>query len=469
MRPVRFSAGRKFIFRCSTPWVAGINTAVPDEKPIQPPTFAEALRFWLKLGFISFGGPTGQIAIMHTELVEKRKWISEPRFLHALNFCMLLPGPEATQLATYVGWLLHKTRGGIAAGVLFVLPSALLLWTLSCIYVRFGNLTWVGSIFYGLKPAVVAIVAAAVIRIGSRALKNRVMWTIAALAFVAIHFLKLPFPAIIFAAAAMGMIGAKFWPKQFVLSSRHGKSSEASHATAISDTGMLAHTRPTLARAARILGLCLVLWWTPVFLIGACLGWDHTLFHEGVFFSKAAMVTFGGAYAVLPYVSQQAVVNHGWLTATQMLDGLGLAETTPGPLIMVLQFVGFLGGWQHPGNLSPLLAATFGAFITTWTTFVPCFLWIFLGAPHLEQMRDNVKVTAGLSAVTAAVVGVILNLAVWFGGHVLFPGTEPGRGIDWFAILVSAGAFLGLWRCKWNVIPVVLGAAALGMAYRLIF
>lgn len=438
---------------------------MPNDRPIQHPTFAEAFRFWLKLGFISFGGPTGQIAIMHTELVEKRKWISEARFLHALNFCMLLPGPEATQLATYVGWLLHKTRGGIAAGVLFVLPSAFLLWTLSCIYVRFGNVAWVGAIFHGLKPAVLAIVAAAVLRIGSRALKNEAMWIIAALALAAIRFLHAPFPLIVFVAAAMGFLGSRWRPEKFVLAA-HGKTPSL-ESTAISDTGSLEHTKPGLGRAMRVLAVCLALWWTPVLLIGAWLGWNHTLFREGIFFSKAAMVTFGGAYAVLPYVSQYAVANQ-WLGAGQMLDGLGLAETTPGPLIMVLQFVGFLAGWQHPGNLPPLLAATLGAIITTWTTFVPCFLWIFLGAPHIEQMRNNSKVSAALSAVTAAVVGVILNLAIWFGGHVLIPNSPLDHRIDGFALVVSAVAFLGLWRWKWNIIAVVLGAGILGLGYRLL-
>jgi chromate transporter len=437
---------------------------VSAEKPIAHPTFAEAFRFWLKLGFISFGGPTGQIAIMHTELVEKKRWISETRFLHALNYCMLLPGPEATQLATYVGWLLHRTWGGIVAGALFVLPSALILWVLSYVYVAFGNVAWVNSVFYGLKPAVLAIVAAAVIRIGRRALKNEVMWGIAGLAFVAIYFLKAPFPLIIAAAAVVGLLGKRFWPGKFSIETKHGGGKADS---VISDEAESpAHTRPSLGRALRVLAVCLLLWWTPVVLAGVWLGWDHTIPREGIFFSKAAMVTFGGAYAVLPYVSQQAVQHYQWLTPNQMLDGLGLAETTPGPLIMVLQFVGFLGGWQHPGNLPPLLAATIGACITTWTTFVPCFLWIFLGAPHIEQMRGNARVTAALSTVTAAVVGVILNLAVWFGIQVLFPAAGQGRTVDWFAVVVSVVAFAGMVRWKWNIVPVVIAAGILGIAYR---
>jgi chromate transporter len=428
------------------------------DEPRRAPTFSEAFRFWLKLGFISFGGPTGQIAIMHEELVERRRWISEPRFLHALNFCMLLPGPEATQLATYIGWLLHRTWGGIMAGALFVLPSALILWALSFVYVTWGSVPWIAAVFYGLKPAVLAIVAAAVIRIGSKALKNWIMWAIAAFAFVAIYFLQLPFPAIVFGAALVGWLGGKWRPGQFAI------SNHPTGARTVLDESAL-HTPPSWTRALRVTVVSLVLWFTPVVAIALWLGPDHTLFREGIFFSKAAMVTFGGAYAVLPYVSQQAVETHGWLSATQMLDGLGLAETTPGPLIMVLQFVGFLGGYQHPGPLPPLVAATLGAFITTWTTFVPCFLWIFLGAPHIEQMHGNAKLTAALSTVTAAVVGVILNLAVWFAQHTLFP---DGKRVDWFVLLVGLVTFGGLWRFRWNVVPVVLGAGLLGLLYRML-
>jgi chromate transporter len=428
------------------------------------PSFAEAFRFWLKLGFISFGGPTGQIAIMHEELVERRRWLSEARFLHALNYCMLLPGPEATQLATYIGWLLHRTWGGIVAGALFVLPSALILWLLSFVYVTWGSVPWIAAVFYGLKPAVLAIVAAAALRIGSKALRNAIMWSIAAMAFTAIYFLHVPFPAIVFGAAVVGFIGERIWREKFLIAVAHGNTS--AEKSILDDASEApAHTRPSLARSIKVTAVSLALWFAPLAFVGMWLGKDHAVFHEGIFFSKAAMVTFGGAYAVLPYVSQQAVENHGWLSAPQMLDGLGLAETTPGPLIMVLQFVGFLGAWNHPGGLPPLVAATLGAFITTWTTFVPCFLWIFLGAPHIEQLRGNVKLNAALSAVTAAVVGVILNLAVWFGQHVLFP--QP-RTIDWFAIVVALIAFVGLWRFKWNVIPVVLGAGVLGLIFKLV-
>jgi chromate transporter len=437
---------------------------VENKSPVHP-SFLEAFRFWLKLGLISFGGPTGQIAIMHEELVEKRRWISEARFLHALNYCMLLPGPEAQQLATYIGWLLHRTWGGIVAGVLFVLPSAFILWALSYVYVTFGNVGWVASVFYGLKPAVLAIVAVAVIRIGKKALKNEVMWSIALLAFIAIYFLKVPFPIIVFGAGLTGLIGGKIARDKFVVISGHGGDHKAD--SVLHDSAAVAeHTKPSLARAIKVCSVCLVLWWLPILLITAWLGKDHVLVSEGIFFSKAAMVTFGGAYAVLPYVSQQAVEHYGWLTAPQMLDGLGLAETTPGPLIMVLQFVGFLGGWKFHAPLPPLMSATLGAFITTWTTFVPCFLWIFLGAPHIEQLRGNIRLTAALSTVTAAVVGVILNLTVWFGAHVLIP--EPGR-VDWFVLVVAIVAFFAMLRLKWNLIAVVLVSGALGLVWRLIF
>ena len=411
------------------------------------PTFREALRFWLKLGFISFGGPTGQIAIMHTELVDRKKWIDEDRFLHALNFCMLLPGPEATQLATYCGWRLHGTQGGIAAGVLFVLPSAVLLWALSWVYVAHGNVPWIAAIFYGLKPAVTAIVAAAVIKIGRRALKGSVLWVIAAAAFVGIFCFRVPFPVIVAAAAGVGFLG---FGRAAVLNRPVEKEGPQ-------DAGA------PWRRATKVLLVSLSLWWAPVLAAGLCQGWDGVLVREGVFFSKAAMVTFGGAYAVLPYVGQQAVENYHWLTGPQMLDGLGLAETTPGPLIMVVQFVGFLGGWNEPGGLSRLGMATLGAAVTTWTTFVPCFLWIFLGAPHLERLRGNPMLNGALTAVTAAVVGVVLNLAVWFGLQVFLPRVGV---VDWFAVALAVVAFIGMQRFKVGVIPVVLASGALGLAWK---
>src|SRR5246127_446988 len=432
---------------------------VPPQS-LQHPTFREAFRFWLKLGFVSFGGPTGQIAIMHAELVEKKKWISQSRFLHALNFCMLLPGPEAQQLAIYIGWLLHKTWGGIVAGAFFVIPSIFILWTLSYIYVVFGNLPWIAANFYGLKPAVLAIVAAAVIRIGSRALKNEVMWTLAAAAFIAIFFFGVPFPLIIISAALIGFFGGKWKRDKFLVIRGHGKGKTDS---VLDDTSAVPeHAKPSWNRALRVCITWILLWWTPIILLGFWLGSNHTVVREGVFFSIAAMVTFGGAYAVLPYVAQQAVQTYGWLSAGQMLDGLGLAETTPGPLIMVTQFVGFLGGWNHPGQLPPLLAATIGALVTTWTTFTPCFLWIFLGGPYIENLRGNEALTTTLSAVTAAVVGVVLNLAVWFGLHVIFP--SPGT-VDLFAILVGLVAFAGMVRWKWDIVPVVLTAGFAGLIF----
>jgi chromate transporter len=421
---------------------------------MEPPSFAEAFRFWLRLGFISFGGPTGQIATMHSELVEKKRWVGEGHFLHALNYCMLLPGPEAQQLAIYIGWLLHKVRGGIVAGTLFVLPSIFLLWGLSYVYVAFGTVSWVAAIFYGLKPAVLAIVAAAVIRIGRKSLKNGLMWAIAISAFVAIYFFHAPFPSIIVAALLLGFIGGKMSPRYFAISSDSLPQANE----------MPAHTRPSVARAVKICLVAISLWWLPVFLAGIFLGTEHTIFREGLFFSKAALVTFGGAYAVLPYISQQAVENYHWLGAGQMLDGLGLAETTPGPLIMVLQFVGFLGSWNHPGNLPPLLAATLGALMTTWVTFTPCFLWIFLGAPYIEKLRDKKQLGAALSAVTAAVVGVILNLAVWFGLHVFFPSGH----FDMFAVIVSFVAFLGMLCWKWEIVPVILCSALAGLIFQLL-
>jgi len=435
-----------------------------EPSAIAHPSFREAFRFWVKLGFISFGGPTGQIAIMQTELVEKRKWIGQSRFLHALNFCMLLPGPEAQQLATYIGWLLHKTWGGIVAGAFFVIPSIFILWALSFIYAAYGNVPWIAAIFYGLKPAVMAIVGVAVIRIGRKALKNEVMWTIAGLAFVAIFFFKAPFPLIILSAGLIGFLGGLFWQAKFHPAG--GGKTIGENSVLGDDTESPSHTNPSWRRAVRVTIVWLALWFGPTIAVGIWKGWDHTLFKEGVFFSKAAVVTFGGAYAVLPYVTQQALFHYGWLKQGQMMDGLGLAETTPGPLIMVLQFVGFMGGWNHPQGLSPIVAATVGAFLTTWVTFTPCFLWIFLGGPYIERLRGNMRLTAALSAITAAVVGVVLNLAVWFAMNALFPRNHT---LDWFAFALSAVAFLGMLKWKWDVVPVVIGSGLLGLIYRTIF
>jgi chromate transporter len=438
------------------------RSSLDPASPGNYPTFSEALRFWAKLGFISFGGPAGQIAMMQAELVEKRRWISQSRFLHALNFCMLLPGPEAQQLATYIGWLLHKTWGGIVAGAFFVIPSIFILWTLSFVYAAYGSLPSVAAVFYGLKPAVMAIVAVAVIRIGRKALKNEVMWMIAALAFVAIFFFKVPFPLIILSAGLIGFVGGRVWESKFYVIAGHDDGNEASVLGDTTESPL--HAKPSWTRAIKITSIWLPLWLAPTIAVGLWKGWNHTLFQEGVFFSKAAVVTFGGAYAVLPYVAQQALFHYGWLKPGQMMDGLGLAETTPGPLIMVLQFVGFMGGWQHPGDLSPMVAGTLGALLTTWATFTPCFLWVFLGAPYIEQLRGNVKLASALSAITAAVVGVVLNLAVWFAINALFPGNAM---IDWFALIVCLVAAVGMLKWKWNIIPVVLGSGLLGLLYTL--
>ncbi len=427
--------------------------------PPPRPTFAQALRFWLKLGFISFGGPTGQIALMHAELVERKKWIDEPRFLHALNFCMLLPGPEAQQLAIYVGWLLHRTLGGIAAGALFVLPSAVILWALSWIYLRFGAVPTIAAAFYGLQIAVMAVVVQSVIRIGQKVLKNPAMWALAVSAFLALFVLHSPFPLIVAGAGLIGYVGGRLRPDLFAVLASHGGETRAT------DDYHFETPAPGWGRSLKVLAVGLTVWFAPVIGLGWWLGRGHTLFQMGVFFSKAACVTFGGAYAVLPYVAQQAVERFSWLTTDQMLVGLGLAESTPGPLIMVLQFVGFVGGWQHPGSLTPLVAATLGAAITTWCTFVPCFLWILLGGPSVERLRGNKRLSAALSAITAAVVGVILNLAVWFGWHVIHPA--PDRW-DAFAILIGTGAFAGLQWLRWNVVYTILACAALGVLWRLV-
>ncbi len=443
----------------------GTEVATARQDRRDAPSFAEASRFWLKFGFISFGGPTAQIALLHGELVEKKKWISESRFFHALNFCMLLPGPEAHQLAIYIGWLLHKIRGGVIAGTLFVLPSAVFLWTLSWVYAAYGKIAWVAAIFFGVKAAVMAIVAEAVIRIGSKALKNKVMWSLAALAFIAIFFLNVPFPFVVLTAGIIGLVGGKFWTDKFLVFGQNKSGKKDEEIVLSDDIESPAHTKPSLLGAVKVCTIWLTLWWAPVLLAGLWRGWNDTLFREGLFFSKAAIVTLGGAYAVLQYVAQNAVEHFHWLQPGQMLDGLGLAETKPGPLIMVLQFVGFMGGWNVPGGLAPLLAATLGALISTWTTFVPCFLYVFLGGPYSEQLRGNAHLTTALSAITAAVVGVVMNLAVWFGMHILLPKNEL---FNWFAAIVGVVVFLGMWRWKWSVVPVVLGSGLLGLLYKLL-
>jgi chromate transporter len=444
----------------------------------QAPTavrFADALRFWLKLGFISFGGPAGQIAIMHTELVERRRWISERRFLHALNYCMVLPGPEAQQLATYLGWLMHKTRGGIAAGVLFVLPSLVLLIALSWVYMAFGQQPVVAGLFYGIKPAVVAIVLHAAWRIGSRALKNAWLWAVAAAAFVAIFALHVPFPAIVLAAAVVGFVGSRVAPQHFAPGGGGHGDSVKSYGPALidDDTPSPAHARYSPARLARVVAVGLALWALPMALLAAWVGWHGLYTQMGWFFTKAALLTFGGAYAVLPYVYQGAVTHFGWLTPTQMIDGLALGETTPGPLIMVVAFVAFVGGWQSAeltalfGAEHRFFAAALAAMLVTWFTFLPSFVFILAGGPLVESTHGDLRFTGPLTAITAAVVGVIVNLALFFGQHVLWPRGFSG-GFDAVAAALALAAAVALWRFKRGVIEVIAASAAIGLAVHLL-
>jgi chromate transporter len=433
--------------------------------------FREAARFWVKLGFINFGGPTGQIAMMHDEIVERRRWISNGRFLHALNYCMLLPGPEAQQLAIYVGWLLHKVKGGLLAGIAFVLPSFFVMLALSWLYAVHGDVRWVSATLSGLAAAVIGIVASATIRIGKKTLANGLMTGIAVVAFVSIFLLHVPFPLIVLGAAAVGVIGGKVSPRLFDVGVGH--ELEENEAVAIrDDVPRAAHTQPSLRRSIVVLVVGSALWLLPIAAVAMWRGPDDTLTEMGWFFSKAALVTFGGAYAVLSYVNVAAVSQYGWLLSGQMVVGLGLAETTPGPLIMVLEFVGFVGAYQHPGDLSPLAAGVLGAVVATWATFAPCFLWIFLGAPYIEGLRGNRRLAEALEAVTAAVVGVIANLAVTFAVHTLFEqvrevdtigGIVPvpiWSSLDGFALIVAVVSFIGLWRLHWKVLPVI-GASAL--------
>ncbi len=418
-------------------------------------SFWEAFRFWLKLGFISFGGPAGQIAIMHQELVEKRRWISENRFLHALNYCMVLPGPEAQQLATYIGWLMHRTWGGIVAGGLFVLPSVFILLALSWIYVSWGNVPVVAGIFYGIKPAVTAIVVVAAHRIGSRALKHPALWSIAAAAFVAIFALKLPFPAIVIAAGLIGYIGGRFFPEVFDFKNTHQKQNTYGPAVIDDATPTPAHALFSWPKLWAYAAAGIALWALPMGALLLTWGWQGTLTQMGWFFTKAALLTFGGAYAVLPYVFQGAVEHYGWLTALQMIDGLALGETTPGPLIMVVAFVGFLG------------AGVAGALIATYFTFLPSFIFIFMGAPFIETTHGNLKFSAPLTGITAAVVGVILNLAVFFAYHVLWPQGMAGP-FDWISAVIGLAALVALFRFKAGVMPVIGACALAGLAVTLL-
>jgi len=444
----------------------------PEQAPPAAVSLWEAFLYWLKLGFVSFGGPAGQISMMHTELVERRRWISEHRFLHALNYTMVLPGPEAQQLATYIGWLMHGTLGGIVAGVLFVLPSLAILITLTWIYIVYGDVPVVAGVLYGIKPAVTAIVVFAAYRIGTRALRNGVLWAIAAAAFVAIFALHVPFPYIVLAAGVIGFIGGRIAPNKFKAGGGHGASDKSFGPAIIDD-----HTpapdwarftwRSTLVHVAVGLGL----WILAEGFLYLTYGWQGPLTQMGWFFTKAALVTFGGAYAVLPYVYQGGVDHYGWLTGTQMIDGLALGETTPGPLIMVVAFVGFVGGWAKEvfGPDSLLLAGIAGATVATVFTFLPSFLFILVGGPAVEATRHDVKFTAPLTGITAAVVGVILNLAVFFAWHVLWPeATEAaplaGR-FEWFSLAITVAAFVALWRYKVGIIPVIGACAVAGLAY----
>jgi chromate transporter len=440
-------------------------------------SFAEAFRFWLKLGFISFGGPAGQIAIMHKELVDKRRWLSEERFLHALNYCMLLPGPEAQQLAIYIGWLMHRTVGGIIAGAFFVIPSIFVLLTLSYIYAAYGNVPAVAGILEGFKPVVVAIVVEALMKIGGRALKGRAHFAIASAAFIGIYFLHIPFPLIVVAAGLVGLIGARYFPNSFTASAANlkkanaeGKIKESEKLPTVIDDNAPPpeHTLPSRRRVFNTLTVGVLLWLLPFVALVAWRGWNSLHAQEYRFFTQAALVTFGGAYAVLAYVTQAAAGSFGWISKVQAVDGLALAETTPGPLIMVLQFVGFMAAWNNPGGMNQTTSAIVGALVTTYTTFLPCFIFIFLGAPYIEALRGNKNLAGALSGITAAVVGVILNLALVFGAAVVLPNGFSSA-VNWFALVLSVAAFVALYRFKIDVLWVVLTGGALGLGKSFLF
>ncbi|MBA3567936.1 MAG: chromate efflux transporter [Pyrinomonadaceae bacterium] len=440
-------------------------------------SFGEAFRFWVKLGFISFGGPAGQIAIMHRELVEQRRWISEERFLHALNFCMLLPGPEAQQLAIYIGWLMHRVWGGIVAGLLFVIPSIFVLLALSYTYAAYGSVPAVAGVLSGFKPVVVAIVVEAVLKIGGRALKRRAHFLIAAAAFVAIYFLNVPFPLIVLAAGLTGLAGARFWPEAFNAPKTKEADAKTEGDGQVTDVLQLAiddnasppaHTVPSRTHVLRTLVVGLGLWVLPLVVLILWRGWGSLHVQEYRFFTQAALVTFGGAYAVLAYVTQAAAGSYGWLTHSQAVDGLALAETTPGPLIMVLQFVGFMAAWNNPQGMDQTASAITGALVTTYATFLPCFVFIFLGAPYIEVLRGNKNLTGALSGVTASVVGVVLNLALVFGAAVIWPQGLAG-GTDWFAAAMTLVAFVALYRFKADLLWVVLTGGLVGLLKVLLF
>ncbi|WP_336965608.1 chromate efflux transporter [Sphingobium aquiterrae] len=446
--------------------------------PIAPVSLGEAFWVWLRIAALSFGGPAGQIAVMHRILVEEKRWIGEHRFLHALNYCMLLPGPEAQQLATYIGWLMHKTRGGIIAGALFVLPGAVSIMALSWVYALYGRVGFVSALFFGLKCAVLAVVLQALVRIGSRALKNAVMRALAATAFILIFFMGVPFPIIVLGAGLIGYLGGRAGVPAFRIGGGHGASKGAivEDADTLLGEALPAHASPTIHQSIRRVIIWLILWLAPVAALVLFAGDDNVFTQIATFFSKMAVVTFGGAYAVLAYVAQQAVEQYHWLGPREMLDGLGMAETTPGPLIMVLQFVGFMAAYRHPGMLSPLLAATLGGLLATWVTFIPCFLWIFLGAPFIERMRGNTALSGALSAITAAVVGVVLNLAIWFAIHTIFREVQPfaagplhfdmpvPASVDIWALAISAAAILAMFRLKIGIFTTLGGASVAGIA-----
>jgi chromate transporter len=446
------------------------------------PTLAEATAAWARIAMLSFGGPAGQIAVMHRILVEEKRWIGEQRFLHALNFCMLLPGPEAQQLCIYIGWLLHRTLGGVIAGVLFVLPGLVAIMVLSWLYALYGNVGFVAALFFGLKAAVLAIVLHAVVRIGARALRNRAMVALAGASFIAIFVFDVPFPMIIAAAALVGFLGSRSDWNVFKANGGHGDLGEAQVSDAESALGerVPEHARPGRAHTLRMAAICLALWLAPTLMLLSVLGPGHVFSDIAAFFSVMAVVTFGGAYAVLAYVAQAAVGTYGWLAPGEMLDGLGMAETTPGPLIMVTQFVGFMGAFRDAGALPPLLAGTLGGLLTTWVTFAPCFLWIFLGAPYVERLRENRALSAALAAITAAVVGVILNLALWFGLHVLFEDvrvfTQFGMRLDVpvlntldpAAAALTLAALVAVFWLRLGLLTVLAGSAGAGICLYLL-
>ncbi|MBY5351784.1 chromate efflux transporter [Rhizobium leguminosarum] len=445
-------------------------------------TFGEAVRVWARVAALSFGGPAGQIAVMHRIIVEEKRWIGETRFLHALNYCTLLPGPEAQQLAIYIGWLLHKTRGGLVAGILFVLPGVVAIMALSWIYAIFGNVGAVQALFFGLKAAVLAIVLEAVLRIGRRALRNNVMIGLAAAAFIALFLFHAPFPLVVLAAGIVGYVGGRAGWAAFRAGNGHGKvgGKQVADADSVLGEEVPAHARPPASWSLKVAAIGLLLWGGPVLALLFFLGQGNVFTDISIFFSKMAMVTFGGAYAVLSYVAQQAVEQYHWLKPGEMLDGLGMAETTPGPLIMVTQFVGFMGAYRAPGALNPLLAGTLGGLLTTWVTFVPCFLWIFLGAPFMETMRNNKALSAALAAITAAVVGVILNLAIWFALHVLFTDLQEARGLGMAvdlpvlssvnvpSLLLTVGAVIAVFRFKVGMLTVLAACSLAGLLHGLL-